>query len=155
MKAKSLPKILSNIVLCIVMLLPPLAALAGKIDQVYITGSIANNSKYSWFWHFILSDSEGYNVQLNMEPYTVPTVGHFMIPATIGQTYTIKLQVSTFDGAGRLCSFDIKANSPHHATITMINQDNTLPVLCNYSGDPDNNTATITLSNNSHPGLIK
>ncbi len=127
-------------------------AFAQTIEQntVIITGDLVNNSHYPWSYKYFIYPGDTYEswhkIQgyINIDRDIAPAKGRFMFPLVIGKTYHANLM--TFNGM--LCTFTFKADSAHHATIKLISTSSDKEVICSYSGDPSNNTATITIADN-------
>ncbi|MBT5421072.1 MAG: hypothetical protein HOK80_09280 [Candidatus Cloacimonetes bacterium] len=119
-----------------------------------ITGNIINNSDYSWekYPSYTLFQDEpgGSAIQHTANIAEKPrTKGRFVFILPKGTTGYVNVQ--GYDDSGNmlnLCELKVTSIDTSHATIEQIGGDTSGLILCQYSGDPSNNTATITLINN-------
>jgi len=125
-------------------------------SKVLISGEIDNQTQYTWAPNLLFEYPDGWSDDsvMNIAPHQAPVKGRFVFPAIIGKVYTIRLVTTgALPYAVYICTFRVEAHSAYHATIKLVSTDDSTPVLCRYTGDPDNNTAVITLTNNpaDHP----
>lgn len=121
-------------------------------EKVTIAGDLVNNSSHVYGSSYAVYSTHGEkDVQTNIDPTVTPTKGRFVIEAAVGFTYEVNVdEMMTYPNHITICKLLVKANSEHHANITVASQytGKKSPALCAYTGDPNNNTAAITLTDN-------
>ncbi len=120
-------------------------------NTVLVTGTIVDNSKFPWVSRdygtsFYLRFNDDKPIQVNIPPHEIPSRGQFIIPVEVGKNYKVMLGFLSFDS---ICTFDVEATSQTHATMKLVSTDNNEYVSCSYSGDPNSDTATIIITNNT------
>lgn len=123
-------------------------------QPLLITGDLIDDSKYDWSPNFLLVYPDGcsHEIRFNIAPSGVPTTGRFMIPITPGETDHISMVTTgslPFDMD--LCDFTFYVDGDNHVSFQQTSENQQAPVLCQYSGDPNNNTAQILLIDNPSP----
>lgn len=118
---------------------------------IMITGDIINQTSQRWFLDYDFKIYQGYPalIYTNFNQYQAPAKGRFIVSLPIGETTFASVIIFSASHYGEhICDFQISAVDLSHATITQTYAANNLNAICYYSGDPNNNTATITLINN-------
>lgn len=148
-KHKSLPRVIMTLLLLVTF---HCSAADGSTKTVFVTGSLVNNTKYSWSPNFLLLFPNGSSgdIRMNIAPFEAPSKGVFMIPIKVGESTQVTLNTSgALPFNVNICTFNIKADSQTHATMQLISTNNSTPVSCQYLGDPNKNTAEIVITNNT------
>ena len=126
--------------------------LVGDGQTVFVSVKLLNNSSFSWSPNFLLVYPDGWTdgICFNIDPYEVPISGQILIPGSVGSTYHLTMETSgALPFKAEICKFTLRITSIYTAIMTLDAVDNSTPVLCSYSGDPSNNTAVISLTNNN------
>lgn len=92
------------------------------------------------FYFFI--DKNAINYQLNMNAEAAPASGKIIVLLPLHGSTVLRLSDNEFD----LCRFTITADQPYHATMKMVYQKTGAPYKCTFSGNPNNDTASIVLT---------
>lgn len=120
-----------------------------NVDVVAVSVSVSNQTTLPFGSNFtFFIDRNALNYQLNMDQNAAPAVGK-MVVLLPSQSGTV-LRLNMFNMLNRqdvdLCKIEIKTDQPYHATMRLIDQDTTQPYVCTFSGDPNNDTALITIT---------
>lgn len=135
------------------------SAMASSDPTILVTGTIFNNTFDQWSGHYSFAYQDGltHNIRVNINKNIIMNSGRFIIPVKLGKTYHVSLGYRLGYRNPKdhrryiVCSFTIKADTPTHATMredaSVLRSDVPAEVpYCYFSGDPNQNTATIELT---------
>lgn len=127
-------------------------------NKILISGKIDNQSSHPWQYIRLSSFKLGNNhysdpdIQNNIDFYHAPAKGNFIANLPIGPKQSIKIYLYAYappSASPIICTFKIKETSDTTATMKLVSKDDyAAPIECSFSGDVNDNTATITVINN-------
>lgn len=125
---------------------------AQSSQLVYVTGVLDNQTKtlpYSGFKNILSFYSDAITSNIHLKSYTEsPTTGNFFLGLILNTSAKIRISYFNFTNLTQtdLCEIQVSAISLYHATMIQISQNTSAPYLCTFSGNPDTNTAKITIT---------
>lgn len=127
-------------------------------NNLLISGKLDNQSSHPWRSMMLTSykidfaQALNQDVQNNIDRYRAPAKGSFIVtlPSDLTQPTPLYLYVQLpYQRYPIICTFTIQATGNNTATMKLVSKDDyAAPVKCNFSGDVNDNTAVITVTNN-------
>lgn len=132
----------------IAMFLFPLACYSSG-NEVFISGKLINNTN-TWFdqerqWNLYFQYVSGYLPEMKNIYLKPNSNGRFAFIEAVGNESIIDLNYSHNGVTSKICEITISAIDTGHAVID-IQQLSNPNLSCQYQGNPDNDTAVITIN---------